>query len=163
MEGLKVTFITAPEGGYKSEGNPFESLSPETEDHYKARCGEYYQGFLKALSRGRGVKAATIDKDWGRGRMMGAQAAKNLGIVDRIGTVQGEIDRMAQAIAKRGGRGVRAEAEIPVIASSTVEASVAEQSEAVEVEVATEEWSTVESADQTAHDLALAHLRLVGA
>lgn len=174
MNGLKVTFITAPEGGYKEEGNPFEALSPECEEHYKGRCGEYYASFLKALSRGRGVKAATIDKDWGRGRMMGAKSALSLGIVDRIGTVQGEIDRMAQQIAKRGGRGVRAEAEIEgeensVITTPWIGAPASQvlvlhgDGTGESLPLVEEKSETASGEDQTAHDLALAHLRLVGA
>lgn len=172
MEGVKVTFITSPEGGYKAEGNPFESLSPECEDYQRVRCGEYYQSFLKALSRGRGVKAATIDKDWGRGRMMGAKSALSLGIVDRIGTVQGEIDRMAQQVAKRGGRGMRAEGTLRSGTQPTEEmvldaAPFLAAAEAVMVEAVStgeeEEKETVVQEEE--HDLALAHahLKLVGA
>jgi capsid assembly protease len=174
MEGLKVTFITAPENGYKSEGNPFEPSTPEFEDHCRMRCGEYYQSFLKALSRGRSVKTATIDKDWGRGRMMGAQAAKSLGIVDRIGTVQGEIDRMAQQVAKRGGRGVRAEGESVHLVFESSE-TVFESQEPSDLPVLANKGDQegpfvdlspeAEDEDQSAHDLALAHahLKLVGA
>lgn len=162
MEGLKVTFITAPEGGYKAEGNPFEPLSSECEDHQRLRCGEYYQSFLKALSRGRGVKPATIDKDWGRGRMMGAKSALSLGIVDRIGTVQGEIDRMAQQIAKRGGRGVRAE-EVGGFLSSAEE-MIADAPPLVAMAAEEEETPPLPAQDdQSVHDLALANLHLVGA
>lgn len=172
MEGLKVTFITAPEGGYKSEGNPFEALSPDCEEHYKARCGEYYQSFLKALSRGRGVKPAAIDRDWGRGRMMGAQDAKRLGIVDRIGTVQGEIDKMAQQIAKRGGRGVRAEGGVVpsptlVLAEDGTETLVIPVPLVLDAAETTIEDETEQptAPDLSSHDLDLAHahLKLVGA
>lgn len=173
MEGLKETFITAPEDGFKAEGNPFEPLSPECAQHYRDRCNAYYQSFLKALSRGRGVKAATIDKDWGRGRMMGAKAALSLGIVDRISTVQGEIDKMAQQIAKRGGRGVRAEVGTTLLSSAepTEEMildaapflTMAEAEMVESVSIGKEEPVAQEEQAAQDLDLAHAHLKLVGA
>lgn len=99
--GFKVTYITAPAGGNKAEGNPYTPLSDETLDHYTSRCEEYYQDFLTDLARGSGVKAKTIDADWGRGRMVGARAAVRLGMADRIGSLQYEIDRLAVALSKK--------------------------------------------------------------
>jgi ClpP class serine protease len=59
---------------------------------------------LDALVRGRGLNAregkAKIDQDWGRGRMVGAKRALELGMVDRVATLQDEIDRMARGLKK---------------------------------------------------------------
>lgn len=144
-DGVTVTYITAPEGGYKSEGNPFEPLPDEAKDFYQSRCEEYYQAFIRSLARGRSAKAKTIDQEWGRGRTMGAMQAKSLGMVDRIGTLQMEIDRMAEKMMKgkkgRGGEtGRRAEVGAEVGAGDRTPEIVGEAipATAVELEAETE-------------------------
>jgi len=106
--GVKFTYITSPRGGNKAEGNPFTPLTDESAEYYAAQCDEYYASFLASLSRGTGAKARTIDQDWGRGRMVSAQTALKLGMVNRIGTLQGEIDKLATQLSKRKN-GMKAE------------------------------------------------------
>lgn len=113
--GVKNTYITSPRDGNKAEGNPFTPLAPESLEYLNSRTDEYYDMFLGALAQGRGVTGKSgktkIDQDWGRGRMIGAQKALSLGMVDRIGTLQGEIDKMAQSLSKGRGKGMGMEAE----------------------------------------------------
>jgi len=116
--GVKVTFITSPRDGNKAEGNPFTPLTADTAEYLNSRTDEYYQMFLEALARGRGVnsqgpKSATsiIDQSWGRGRMMGAGRALELGMIDRVGTMQSEVDRMVGKLSRKSGGGVRSEEE----------------------------------------------------
>lgn len=109
--GVVTTYITSPRDGNKAEGNPFTPLADDSKEYYNSRTDEYYAMFLAALARGRnlaGKDAATrIDQEWGRGRLVGAARALELGMIDRTGTLQGEIDRMAKA--KKAGSGVRSE------------------------------------------------------
>lgn len=119
MAGVAETYIESPRDGHKSEGNPFTPLAPDTKEYLNSRTDSYYEMFLSALARGRGVSArgnqsaiSIIDQTWGRGRMMGADAAKSLGMVDRVSTMQSEIDRMAGKLAKKNG--MRAEGEVGV-------------------------------------------------
>jgi signal peptide peptidase SppA len=116
--GVTVDFITSPRDGNKAEGNPFTPLGDDTREYYNSRTDEYYDMFLSALARGRDVSsqgntsaASLIDQTWGRGRMVGAAKALDLGMVDRIGTMQSEIDRMAGKLAKKAGGGARADAD----------------------------------------------------
>lgn len=116
--GVTVDFITSPRDGHKAEGNPFTPLADDSREYYNSRTDEYYDMFLSALARGRSVSAqgnksaaSLIDQNWGRGRMLGAKNALDLGMVDRIGTMQSEIDRMAGRLAKKSGGGPRAEVD----------------------------------------------------
>jgi signal peptide peptidase SppA len=152
MSGVKVTYVEAPRGGYKSEGNPFTPPGDETIEHYTSRCEEYYDSFIKGLARGRGTKPKTVDRDWGRGRMMGAKSALSLGIVDRIGTVQSEMERMMAQVSKKGRGGMRAaEERVPVLAEGQVE-----------VETPTADLAPEQAVpDNNARNLAISRLRLV--
>lgn len=112
--GVVTTYVTSPRDGNKAEGNPFTPLSDDSKEFYNSRTDEYYDMFLSALVRGRGVTGkaakATVDQGWGRGRMLGASKALELGMVDRIGTLQSEIDKMSQMLAKgQKAGGARAE------------------------------------------------------
>jgi len=128
--GVTETYIESPRDGHKSEGNPYTPLSPDSKEYLLSRTDEYYDMFLSALARGRGVGSrgnqsavSIIDQTWGRGRMMGAQAALGLGIVDRISTMQAEVDRMAGRLAKKNG--TRAQSEKSSITASTETATEA--------------------------------------
>lgn len=104
--GVKNTYITSPRDGNKAEGNPFAPLAPESLEYLNSRTDEYYDMFLGDLAEGFELGKSgksKIDQNWGRGRMIGAAKALELGMVDRIGTLQGEIDRMAQSLSKAGG------------------------------------------------------------
>lgn len=128
--GVIETFIESPSGGNKSEGNPFTTLSEDSIQYLTGRCDEYYQAFLSGLSRGRNVKTKAIDQDWGRGRMVSAKTALSLGMVDRISTLQQEIDKMAQRVAgKKGGARAEGDGAMEIEAAA---AAVAVESAAVE-------------------------------
>lgn len=93
--GIKRTFVTA--GRFKAEGNEFEPLADEARDYLQQRVNDYYAAFTKAVARGRGVKQSVVESErFGEGRMVGAQAAVAAGMADRVGTLQGEIDRLVK-------------------------------------------------------------------
>jgi capsid assembly protease len=95
MEGVKVTYITAPEGGYKAEGNPDEPLSDDARAYEQGRVNEYYGAFTRAVARGRALPVATVrGSSFGRGRVLGADAALAAGMVDGIATFDQVIKRM---------------------------------------------------------------------
>ena len=87
-EGVKVNLISA--GKFKTEGNPFEPLSDEARAAMQEMVDSYYDLFVKAIARNRGVKAADVRSGFGEGRVVGAKQAVDLGMADRIGTF-GEV------------------------------------------------------------------------
>lgn len=99
-EGVKVSLIS--EGKYKTEGNPYEPLSEESRAAIQTRVAEYYDAFVKAVARNRGVKAADVRGGFGEGRVVGARQAISLGMADRIGTLEETISRLQRGGAARG-------------------------------------------------------------
>jgi signal peptide peptidase SppA len=95
-EGVKISLIS--EGKFKTEGNPYEPLSEESRTAIQARVAEHYDAFVKAVARNRGVKASDVRGGFGEGRVVGAKQAVNLGMADRIGTLEETIARL-----QRGG------------------------------------------------------------
>lgn len=83
--GVKVTLVSA--GKYKTEGNPFEPLGDEARAAMQQFVDGYYDLFVKAVAKGRGVKADDVRNGFGQGRIVGATQAVKLGMADRVGTL----------------------------------------------------------------------------
>lgn len=91
-EGVKVNFIHA--GKYKVEGNPYEPLTDEARGAMQARVDEYYEMFVSAVAKGRGVTPAAVRGGFGEGRVVGAKEAVRLGMADRVATLDETIARL---------------------------------------------------------------------
>lgn len=90
-EGVKETFIFA--GRYKVEGNPFEPLADESKAFFQFRVDEYYEMFVDAVAKGRGVSTKKVLDDFGQGRVFGAKQAVQVGMADRIATMDETLAR----------------------------------------------------------------------
>ncbi len=92
-DGVKVSVLKA--GKYKAEG-VYGPLDPEAEAAMQARIDEYYGMFVRAVARQRDVSVDAVRNGFGQGRVVGAKAALEAGMVDRIGTLD-------EAVASLGG------------------------------------------------------------
>lgn len=102
-EGIAITAISA--GKYKTEGAPWEPLSAEAEDHFRARVEEAYGWFIKAVARGRGDSQANVRSGYGEGRVLGAAQALKAGLVDRVATFEETVGRLAAKVQRSTKRG----------------------------------------------------------
>lgn len=91
-EGVAVTYIHAGEN--KVEGNPYEPLGEDAKAFQQSRVDDYYRAFTKAVARNRGTTVAEVNKSFGQGRVFGADHAKSVGMVDKIGTLTETLERM---------------------------------------------------------------------
>lgn len=85
-EGVDVTLISA--GKYKVEANPFQALSEEARAAIQQDVDEYYDMFIGAVAKGRGVTGSVVKSQYGQGRVLTANAAKKNGMVDRVATLE---------------------------------------------------------------------------
>lgn len=84
QEGIKVTLISA--GKYKVEANPFAPLSEEAKASLQSDVNEFYDMFVDAVARGRGVASRDVRNGFGEGRVVNSKNAKKEGMVDRVAT-----------------------------------------------------------------------------
>ena len=104
MMGVKTTLISS--GKFKTEGNPFEPLTPEALEHFQGIADNVFGMFVSAVARGRGVSAAKVKRDFGEGRMALAEDAVTRGMADRVAT----LDKVLFDLGAQGERkGMRAE------------------------------------------------------
>lgn len=93
--GLKFTFISA--GKYKVEGNAFEPLSDEAAQAAQSNVDAFYNDFVSAVARGRGVSVADVTGGFGEGRVVKDKQAVKAGMADRVDTLDGTIRRLSSA------------------------------------------------------------------
>lgn len=91
-DGIKVSLISM--GKYKIEGNPYEPLAEEARGAIQLRVSDYYDTFVKSVARNRGVKPDEVRNGFGEGRVVGSSQAVELGMADRIGTIDETIVRL---------------------------------------------------------------------
>jgi signal peptide peptidase SppA len=94
-EGVKVTLVSA--GKFKTEGNPFEPLSEEAAAYMQARVDDYYNAFVRAVAKSRGVGVEDVRRGFGQGRVVGASQAVEMKMADRTATLD-------ETIRRAGGR-----------------------------------------------------------
>lgn len=99
-EGIKYEFISA--GKYKTEGNPFEPLTEEARAYMQQRVDEYYDAFVKWTAKFYGVSVAKVKADFGQGRVLGAEQAKEAGMVDRVEPFAETLRRAGKAKVPAG-------------------------------------------------------------
>ena len=98
-EGVRVSLVSA--GRYKTEGNQFEPLTEEGRATLQGRVDAYYQMFVAAVARGRNRAEATVRNGFGEGRVLGAQAAVDAHLADKVGTLAEAIDRASRLSQRR--------------------------------------------------------------
>lgn len=91
-KGVEVTLISA--GKFKTEGNPFGPLSDEARESIQATVNEYYDAFVTAVSRHRGVPPKAVQNGFGEGRTVSANTAVAENMVDRVATLDDTISRL---------------------------------------------------------------------
>ena len=98
-EGVKPTLISA--GKFKVEGNPYVPLDPEAQAFMQSRVDDYYNAFIKAVAKGRGVSVADVRDGMGEGRVLGADAALAANMVDGIATFDDVLAKMQKTVVSQ--------------------------------------------------------------
>ncbi len=107
MAGIKTTLIVA--GKHKAEASPYAPLGDEARAAIQEQVDAYYQSFVDAVARGRGVSSEVVRGGYGEGRLLTAQRAKAEGMVDRVATLDETIERLAMNRWRRPRVGASAE------------------------------------------------------
>lgn len=94
--GIDVTFMSAGKG--KTDGNPYEPLSPEAKVAIQAEVDRLYGEFVGAVSRGRKMSEQAV-RDLGAYCYDGAKAALGAGLADAAGSLDQAWFDMAAFVA----------------------------------------------------------------
>lgn len=92
QQGVKFTVFRAGEN--KNLANQHEALTDKATADLNARLTALNDQFLANVAEGRGVSVQTVVENFGNGRVMLAEKAKQAGLIDRIGTLQHVLDEL---------------------------------------------------------------------
>lgn len=147
MQGIKPTLIKA--GKYKAEGGQDFPLTEEALNAIQSDVNRYYEMFLTAVAKGRGVGKEAVRNGFGEGRVVGAQEAVRLGMADRVATLDETISRFMTGgrAAKRGAR-----AEVTTTESNAVSWLITEIVNHTDEPVVVSSVFGVEPVDDAARD-----------
>jgi capsid assembly protease len=85
-DGIKATLVHA--GEFKCELASEWPLSPPAKAEMQGKVDFYYEAFTSAVASGRKTTATKVKANYGKGRMMTAEAAKDAGMIDGVKTLQ---------------------------------------------------------------------------
>jgi signal peptide peptidase SppA len=88
--GVKPTVITS--GKFKGEGNPYMPLTAEAKEDMQRMIDDFGASFVSAVARNRNTTVADVKQNYGQGRVFRAAEAKNIGMIDRIATMENVIN-----------------------------------------------------------------------
>lgn len=95
--GRKVTYVYA--GERKVAGHPYAPLEGVGLDEIQAGVNDYYDQFVRAVARGRGVSLTKVREGFGRGGVVRAAAATAEGMADKVATLEQVLARYGVSLA----------------------------------------------------------------
>ena len=90
--GVKTTLISAGDG--KTDANTFEPLTDRARAELQRTINRFYRTFVDDVSQGRRVSPVRVNREW-RAKVFTAAEAMDHGLVDRIGTLDQTLARLA--------------------------------------------------------------------
>lgn len=144
--GVKVTSISAPEGGFKTEGSPFEPLSPDSLAYFQGEVNAIYSQFIGAVARGRETTPTNVKANFGKGRVVRAADAKKLGMIDRLETSDSAFGRLGLTVGGLAAQAMPIDAIEPEPAEANAADAFAVTLEATDIAEPADQSSTTEAA-----------------
>ncbi len=108
MEGVQITAVSA--GEFKTELAPWSALSNEARAYVQESVNATYSKFLSAVARNRGTTVSDVKANYGQGRVLNADQSLAAKMVDRIGSFDEVLGKLAARPS--GGGGQRASVEM---------------------------------------------------
>lgn len=100
--GAKEYLIRADDSPHKGEWLESQPVSEEYLADLQSMVNEYQSAFTSAVARNRGVTPAEVRAKFGKGRDVGAKAAVEAGMADRIATFEDVLARMVDGRIRLG-------------------------------------------------------------
>ena len=86
---------TVKSGKFKDTGSPFREMSEEEREFLQSVIDDVHGQFIEAVSTGRGIKKEEVAK-LADGRIFTGSQALNLGLIDKLGTMEDTITLSAE-------------------------------------------------------------------
>ena len=90
--GVKRTLVKR--GRYKADGNDTEPLSDQARQTLQEEIDAYYELMVESIATNRGVDVATVEQNFGQGKVLIASKAVAAGLADRTGTLDETLEAL---------------------------------------------------------------------
>lgn len=97
-QGVKVTFIEAPEGGMKTAGNPFQRLGTDARKQFQTGVNKTYDDFVELVAANRDMDDASVRET--KARVFRADEALALGLIDEVKTPAEALSALIAELAE---------------------------------------------------------------
>src|SRR5919109_3359743 len=97
--GVEATVITS--GPFKDSGNPTRTLRPEERQLFQSLVDDVYQQFIEAVAQGRNLPLDEV-RQAADGRIYTGRQAKDLRLIDDLGSLHDAITYAASAVGAVG-------------------------------------------------------------
>lgn len=114
LEGVNRTYVTA--GRFKADDNETKPLDGEAAARWKRMVDDALAQFHSDLAKGRGLPMDVVRSKFGEGAVMTAADALAAGMVDRVGTLDDTVRRLASGDVPA----LAAESETPALTAGRV-------------------------------------------
>lgn len=141
-----VEIIRAPQSTDKALVNAIEPLSDELRGDIKAELKEIAKDFFATVKKGRGAKLNTAEENIFTGKMYSSKHALAYGMIDRLDTLQGAINRAGSMVFSNNNFSP-ARAEANTMFKSKFLSSIFGKAEKAEQEKPAAEQSPMEQVD----------------
>lgn len=101
LEELGIQFQVIKSGDAKDMGSPHRPLEPEEQAFWQALIDEAYQGFVDIVAAERDLPVEAV-LEVADGRILSGARANELGLVDRVGTMDDAVGLAAELAGVRG-------------------------------------------------------------
>lgn len=101
--GVEFTVLTA--GEYKDAGSPYRSLTPTETALIQQSVDNAYDEFIMIVAEGRGLPEGDV-REMATGWAWSAREAREMGLVDTLGTYNDAVDRAAELGGIEGDPGI---------------------------------------------------------
>jgi len=99
--GIGITYISAPKGGHKTDGNPDEPLSGDVKKRIQARIEALYDEFVSTVARNRDVDEQVVRET--KALTFTAKEALSNGMADSIGSFDDAVADFAAEVSQQKG------------------------------------------------------------
>ena len=100
LDKLGINLQLIKYGDNKADG-AVGPLSDSGRDHLQKLVNTYGRAFEAAVARGRGIKQSDVHDKFGQGHVFDARRAANLGMADRVGTLDDALKSLATSSGRR--------------------------------------------------------------
>ena len=95
MEKVGVKMVMTHEGRLKAMFQPWREPTPEEQAKVVELTGEYYEWFVGAVARARGL-APEVVREYATGEVFTATRAKEMGLIDELGDMETALDTASE-------------------------------------------------------------------